>query len=120
MHLVFYAVNSGNVQLRQVNLTVPGVEGLACNDTPATGLTILVDQPLTCEGTIVFDQDALERGSRDYVVVGTAANLEHSISSDLVPVRVAAMPQLQLDVDGLNCTKPDKLRKHLTCSVCVY
>ncbi|KAF6258162.1 hypothetical protein COO60DRAFT_1639414, partial [Scenedesmus sp. NREL 46B-D3] len=71
-----------------------------------------------CGGSFVFDQDALEAGSRNFSATGSAANLGGAgVASHAVEVVVAASPQLQVDVDALNCTRPTRMPGNITCAV---
>jgi hypothetical protein len=109
------ASNGGNAHLRDVTLSVPGLENLTCttaNGPVALPADLLVGAgAIVCSGSFTFSQDALEAGSRAFTAGGAGANLGGPAASNTVEVAVAASPGLQLDVDALNCTKPSRMRE---------
>lgn len=109
VQLLVTASNTGNVHLKNVTLTVPGLtHQLNCSSS----LEVLhAKQQAVCYGSFLFDQDALEAGSKSFTASGNAANLAAGVDSNVVLLLVAAAPQLYLDVQGTNCTKPARLRK---------
>jgi hypothetical protein len=116
VQLTATAINGGNNHLREVMVTVPGLGTLTCShDAAAVTLPtdLLVGSSLTCSGSFAFSQDALEAGSRNFSAAGTASNLGAAeAASNVVEVVVAASPQLQLDVDALNCSRPARMREY--------
>jgi hypothetical protein len=113
VHFNLTAVNAGNVAVRQLNLTIPGVEVLCEGHNMSSFVQHLaVNQHVTCGGAVTFDQDALEGGSRNFSAGGSAANLGGpSAASNSVEVVVAVSPGLQLDVDALNCSRAPRMRE---------
>jgi hypothetical protein len=109
------ATNAGNVHLRGIALDVPGFDALTCSnstDDVTLPADLLVGSSLVCSGAFSFDQDALEAGSRNFSAAGSASNLGGAgAASNVVEVVVAASPQLQVDVDALNCTRPPRMRE---------
>lgn len=112
VQLLVQGTNKGNVNLKNVTLSVPGLTSpLNCS----SGLEVLPPkQHVECTGSFLFTQNTLEAGSRNLTANGAAANLAAGVSSSPVLVQVAAAPQLSLDVQGTNCTKPERLREY-TC-----
>lgn len=109
--LLVTASNKGNVHLRNVTLAVPGLTtNLSCPGLELD-MELAVDQRIKCMGSFHFDQDAFEAGSRHFTAVASASMLNSSISSNAVSVHVAASPQLQVNVDALQCTKPSRMCK---------
>jgi hypothetical protein len=107
--------NLGNAAVRQLNITIPGVEVFCEGQNMSSAVTQLaVNQHVACGGSFIYDQDVLEAGSRNFTAGGSAANLGGpGPASNTVEVVVAASPSLQLDVDALNCTKPARMRELL-------
>jgi hypothetical protein len=117
VELTVTASNGGNTHLRGVTITVPGLGMLTCSSS-AGAVTLpsdlLVGTEMTCSGSFAFDQDALEAGSRNFSAAGSGSNLGGAgAASNVVAVVVAASPQLQVDVDALNCTRPPRMRELL-------
>jgi hypothetical protein len=115
VQLTVTATNGGNIQMRAIALDVPGLAALTCSnasDVVTLPTELLVGSSITCSGSFVFSQDALEAGSRNFSAAGSASNLGGAgAASNVVEVVVAASPQLQLDVDALNCTRPPRMRE---------
>jgi hypothetical protein len=114
-HMTLTAGNGGNVHLKSVTVVVPGLDGITCSagaNTVTLPADLLVGSSLTCIGSFAFSQDALEAGSRNFSAAGSASNLGAAgAASNVVEVVVAASPQLQLDVDALNCSRPARMRE---------
>jgi hypothetical protein len=111
--------NTGNVALRQLNITLDGVT-LLCEGQNMSSVVphLSVSQHVACGGSFSFSQDTLEAGSRNFSAAGSASNLDAAgAASNVVEVVVAASPQLQLDVDALNCSRPAQMREFLVLSV---
>jgi hypothetical protein len=122
VHMTVTASNGGNTHLKAVNIDMPGLQLLSC--TNATGPVHLPTDLLVgagtiqCSGTFSFDQDALEAGSRNFSAAGSGSNLgDAGAASNVVEVVVAASPQLQVDVDALNCTRPPRMRELQSCAL---
>lgn len=110
VELTVTASNTGNVHLQNVTLNVADLGELACSSP--LGSDLLVGDSLAYSGAFAFDQDALEAGSRNFSAAGAASNLGGAgVSSNTLEVAVAASPQLQLDVDALNCSRPARMRE---------
>jgi hypothetical protein len=115
VQLTITASNTGNVHLHHITLTVTDLGELACNNHLGSDLLVGGDS-LVCSGSFSFDQDALEAGSRNFSAAGSGSNLGGAgAASNVVEVVVAASPQLQVDVDALNCTRPARMRELLCC-----
>lgn len=106
--LLVTATNKGNVHLRNVTLEVPGLTTtLSC---PVMELSMLeVDQDMDCMGSFLFNQSTFEEGNRHFTAVGSSSMLNGSVYSEAVAVQIAASPGLQVDVDGLQCSKPSRM-----------
>jgi hypothetical protein len=112
-HFNLTVANIGNVALRQLNITLAGVD-LVCTGQNMSAVVphLAVNQHIACGGAFSFDQDALEAGSRNFSPAGSGSNLGGAgAASNVVEVVVAASPQLQVDVDALNCTRPPRMRE---------
>jgi hypothetical protein len=112
VHFNLTVANPGNVAVRQLNITIPGVE-VFCEGQNMTSAVphLAVGQHAFCGSSFTFGQDALEAGSRSFTAGGAGANLGGPAASNTVEVVVAASPGLQLDVDALSCTKPSRMRE---------
>jgi hypothetical protein len=121
VYLSVEAANSGNVHLRNVTVDVPNLGELVCSigaGAVALPTDLLVGSSLVCSGAFSLDQDALEAGSRNFSAAGSGSNLGGAgAASNVVEVVVAASPQLQVDVDALNCTRPPRMRELMFCII---
>lgn len=110
VELLLTANNTGNVHLDSVTVQAPGLDTmLNCSSSLEY---VPAGSAVECTGQFTFSQDALEAGSRNFTATAAAANLE-SVEANPVLVTVTAAPQLQLDVDAMNCSKPAGMRKLL-------
>lgn len=129
VHLLVTAANTGNVHLHNVTLDAPDLGPLTCvsgsyghTSVALPADTLPVGQHLECSGSFVFTQDALEDGDRIFTTSGMASALANAASATPVVVPVAAMPQFVVDVDGLNCTKPARMREYCSArrAACIH
>eukprot|EP00883_Tetradesmus_obliquus_P004983 jgi/Sobl393_1/1538/SZX64938.1 len=119
VHLSVEASNGGNVHLRNVTVDVPNLGALTCSNGAGSvtlPADLLVGSSLVCSGSFAFDQDALEAGSRSFSAAGAASSLGGAGAFSNM-LEVAASPQLQLDVDALNCSRPARMPGNVTCPV---
>lgn len=108
LHLDLTVNNTGNVHLADLDLVL--LPGLSCSLVSGGNASLLaappsellVGQALECNGTFTYSQDDLEQGDRTFMATATATGVSQQAANVLV--QAALSSQLQLDVDGPNCT----------------
>lgn len=117
MAYTFSVVNSGNVKLRGLQFLVPLLAGnssdgsITCAESTSSniwspGTDLASGASLSCSGSYVFNQAAIEAGDISPVVTATASNLAAAVIVAVPTIAVPSMPQLQVAVDTTGCTLP--------------
>lgn len=117
MAYTFSVVNTGNVKLRGLQVLVPLLAGnssdgsITCTESTSgntwlPGTDRASGASLSCSGSYVFNQAAIEAGDISPVVTATAANLPAAITVAVPTITVPSMPRLQVTVDTTGCTLP--------------
>jgi hypothetical protein len=113
----FMLFNTGNVELRGLQVVVPVLSGnssdgsITCVD-PTTGDSwpaasdLAANSSLSCGGSFSFSQDAIEAGDLSPEVSAAAANLAAPVSVALPVITVPSLPELLVTVDTSGCTLP--------------
>ena len=97
------AINSGNVPLTGVSISMPHVT-LSCSSPMPAQLSL--GEALKCTGQLTYTQDLLEGGDDVFATAAAADQLSTPAVTKALAVSVLAMPRLAVEIDGPGCSKP--------------